>query len=209
MFTLENWKKYARIAPDDDSQDSQILEFYQVASNVISGMCGLPKSRATKAEGQIQFQRKAGQAGQVVLTPQHRFTSKAGLQYKITSAENVIITSDKLEQNISIESILPGVKYNSIPLSEQFTVIPAVPQAEQFIALAITGGTGPYDALPTDDRINLAVNILVLFYYETRDFLASKSKDAVMNQVTGLVGSLRNQSAFISPDPTSEAQSAQ
>ena len=192
MFSLDSFKKFARITTQDD--DSLILRLGQSASDVIQGQLGLDSITPLKAVGVVQIIRNQGNANVINILANQKFIYAPFEVTFIVDAPGQQL-SDKAEQNFSVTAEQTGSDANHIPPGSALTANPEIPDVK-ITLIASAGGKGKYDNVPDTDRIKHALNLLTLHYYEARSFIKPENDKAVLMMINNLIARDRNDSQF-------------
>ena len=199
MFNLPDFKNFAGISPSDDSHDPIIVKVFLPAARAqLSAIMALDKATPAKAEGLIRLTRDdTNPPREIVISNIHRFSTPEGLIYSLkTPPASVTIATDKSEQDFTVVATDNGAIYNN-GLPQKMTVNPAIPGGV-FQSIAFSGGKDDFGVIPENSSVLLALYILMLYFYENRQFgLKKDMRPEIYNQILGLVDPQRNASRFV------------
>ena len=192
MFSLEKFKEFARITTPDD--DNLILQLGQSATDVIQGQLGLDPITALKAVGVVRIVRNQGNANVINIPDTQKFIyANLGVTFIVDAPGQQ--ASDKAEQDFSVTAEQTGSDANHLPPGSVLKADPEIPDVT-ITLLASAGGKGKYDNIPDTDRINHALNLLTLHYYESRGFIRADSNKAVLMMINNLIARDRDDAQF-------------
>lgn len=192
MFSLNKFKDFARITGQDD--DALILGIGQTATDVIQGMLGLDSIQPVKATGVVRIVRNQGNTN-IINIPNNQKFIYAPFNVNFIVNESGQQASDKTEQDFIVTAQQTGSDANYIPALSPLTADPEIPEVTITLIIA-AGGKGKYDNIPNTDRVDHALNLLTLHYYESRGFIKAENSKAVMMMIKNLIARDRDDAQF-------------